>query len=88
MAFYVVITNAYANEVSVRNDLPMHIVTIPENEVTDFISYVRGSIHYAIQQLIPSARLHCIHQRQLGQVTSVAKQRDPAAQSKRFGNVD
>jgi len=26
-------------------------------------SYQRGSIHYAIQQLIPSARLHCIHQR-------------------------
>jgi len=44
-----------------------------------------------IQQLIPSARLHCIHQglnvpkdriaKVLGQVTSLTKQCDPAAQS-------
>jgi len=46
----------------------IHIVALIESEVTDLmrgfvVSYVCGSIHYAIQQLSPSARLHCIHQR-------------------------
>jgi hypothetical protein len=50
------------------------------------VSYVRGSIHYAIQYLSPRARLHCICQNlhnskdrnsnELGQVTLVAKQLD------------
>jgi hypothetical protein len=62
------------------------------------ISYVSGSIHYAIQQLSPHAWLHCIHQglhtprdsskKESGQVTSVAKQPDPATQSNGFENVD
>jgi len=44
----------------------MHFVTLRESEVTSHkrgfvVSYVRGNIHYAIQQLSPSARLHCIH---------------------------
>jgi hypothetical protein len=47
--------------------LSVHIVTLCESEVTPHkkgfvITYVCGSIHYVVQQLIPSARLHCIHE--------------------------
>jgi hypothetical protein len=54
---------------------------------------MRGSIHYAIQQPSPSARLHCIHQGfytspQLGQVAWVAKQPDSAAESNSSQNID
>jgi hypothetical protein len=66
----------------------------------DFVvSYLFGSTHYAIRQLCPRAGLHCIHQgltyvlkdgspKELGQVTLVAKQPDPAVQSSSFENVN
>jgi hypothetical protein len=57
------------------------------------VSYVSWSIHYEIQHLSPSARLPCMHQGlhtspEVGQLTSVAKQPNPAAQSNGFENVD
>jgi len=59
---YEVITDAYANEVIARNHLPVYAYC----EVTDMtgliVSYTRGSVHYAIQQLSPSSPLHYIRQ--------------------------
>jgi len=56
------------------------------------VSYVHESIHYAIQQPSPSIRLHCVHKvnspKELSQVTSVAKQADPAPQTSGSENVD
>jgi len=46
--------------------LIMYIMPLHESDVRHpwefVVSYVRGNIHYAIQQLSPSVRLHCTHQ--------------------------
>jgi hypothetical protein len=69
MIFYDVITHAYANEVSARNDFPDCAHCRPKWNGNNrpqkrgmVVSYVSGSVHHAIQQLSPCDRLHCIHQ--------------------------
>jgi hypothetical protein len=57
MKYYEVITNCFANEVSARNDSLVFCVHLREVEVTNlrklFVSYVTGSINYAIRQQNP-----------------------------------
>jgi hypothetical protein len=71
MAFYEVIIDVYSNKVIVLKDLLDYLYTLwPFVKVNNrpynrgFVaSYVRGSIHYAIEQLSSGAILHCSQQR-------------------------